>query len=172
MAPCHCPLQSLQSSCSSLGRLRRTERGYHTIARLETRRTQHNTTPCAITLTRPQTSSDRRGVESEESLRRGLVRRPPPTLTHTSGLNPSVRRWQGSDTNLLTPLLTLLCVALCCCVSSTPHHSPPDVPLPCARRPYVELGQDYSGHWAVLDRLGSVDFDRLHRELGHGQAAF
>ena len=35
--------------------------------------------------------------------------------------------------------------------------------------PYVELGQGYSGHWTVLDRLGSVDFDRLHRELGHDQ---
>lgn len=36
--------------------------------------------------------------------------------------------------------------------------------------PYVELGQDCTGHWTVLDRLGSADFDRLHRELGNDQA--
>tara|TARA_B110001469_G_C9622973_1_gene310690 strand:- start:433 stop:765 length:333 start_codon:yes stop_codon:yes gene_type:complete len=36
--------------------------------------------------------------------------------------------------------------------------------------PYVELGQDCTGHWAVLDRLGKADFDRLDRELGNNQA--
>ena len=38
--------------------------------------------------------------------------------------------------------------------------------------PYVELGQDRTGHWAVLDRLGIADFDRLHRELGNSKARF
>ena len=38
--------------------------------------------------------------------------------------------------------------------------------------PYVELGQDRTGHWTVLDRLGIADFDRLHRELGNNKARF